>query len=67
MKDFNLKQWLIENKSGMYSKTSINEALDADNAFTDGDENRGDMNEINPAALGLGQAVADTEMEKQDC
>lgn len=66
MTNFNLKQWLIENKSGMYSKVSLNESLDAEKAFADGNENREDLEEINPAALGVGQAVADREMQKQD-
>ena len=66
MDQFNFKQWLIENKAGAYSKTSLNEALDAKKAFADDNENRGDMNEVNPAALGVGQAEADAEMQKQD-
>ena len=66
MTNFNLKQWLIENKSGMYSKISLNESLDPKKAFADDNENRGDLEEINPAALGVGQAVADREMQKQD-
>ena len=66
MKDFNLKQWLFENKMGAYEKASRLKEFDVDDAFADGSENRGDMNEINPAALGVGQAKADAEMEKQD-
>jgi hypothetical protein len=66
MKNFNLKQWLIENKSGMYTKTSLKEGLDAGNAFADDSENREDLEEVNPTALGVGQAVADREMQKQD-
>lgn len=66
MKDFNLKQWLFENKLGAYEKASLLKELNADDAFADGHENRGDMNEINPAVLGVGQAEADVEMQKQD-
>jgi hypothetical protein len=63
MDNFNLKGWLIENKAGVYSKTDIPEEFDVE-----GDEtvNRGDLSEVNPAALGVGQAVADREMQKQD-
>ena len=66
MKNFNFKQWLIDNKSGMYSKTSLKEALDPENGFADDNLNRGDMYEINPASLGIGQATADAEMQMQD-
>jgi len=66
MDQFNLKQWLIENKAGIYTKTSLNEALDSEKAFADDYINRGDLKEMNPAALGLGQAEADIEMQKQD-
>lgn len=66
MKDFNLKQWLFENKMGAYEKASRLKEFNVDDAFEDGSENRGDMNEINPATLGVGQAQADAEMEKQD-
>lgn len=69
MKNFNLKQWLIENKAGVYSKTNIFEDYDVQGDET---ENRGDMDsdanlqELNPAALGVQQAVADRQMQKQD-
>ena len=69
MKNFNLKQWLIENKAGVYSKTDIPEDFDVTGDET---ENRGDMNsdgtlqELNPAALGVQQAAADRQMQKQD-
>jgi len=66
MDQFNLKQWLIENKAGVYSRTSLNEALDPEKAFADDNTNRDDLQEVDPAALGLGQAVADREMQKQD-
>lgn len=66
MTQFDLKQWLIENKSGMYSKVSLNEALDPEKAFGDDNTNRDDLQEIDPATLGVGQAVADREMQKQD-
>lgn len=46
MDNFNMKQWLQENKMGPYSKTLLNE--------------------INPAALGVGQEEADEEMQQQD-
>lgn len=63
MKNFNLKQWLIESKAGMYSKTDIPEDFDVTGDET---ENRGDLQELNPAALGVQQAVADRQMQKQD-
>lgn len=69
MKDFNLKQWLIENKSGIYSKVTISEEF---NVHGDETLNRSDMDddgtikELNPAALGVPQAVADREMQKKD-
>lgn len=66
MTDFNLKQWLIENKSGIYSKVSLNEGLSAEKAFADDNENRGDLKEINPATLGVDQAAADARMQQQD-
>lgn len=66
MTDFNLKQWLFENKMGAYEKASRLKELDVDSAFEDGDENRGDLQEVDPAALGVGQAEADAEMEKRD-
>lgn len=66
MTDFDLKQWLFENKVGAYEKASRLKELNADEAFGDGDENRGDLQEVDPAALGVGQAEADAEMEKQD-
>lgn len=66
MKDFDLKQWLFENKLGAYEKASLLKELNVDGAFADGYENRGDMNEVNPATLGVGQAEADAEMQKQD-
>lgn len=63
MKNFNLKQWLIENKAGVYSKIDIPEDFDVH-----GDEtlNRSDLQELDPAALGTPQAVADRQMQKQD-
>lgn len=66
MSDFNLKQWLFENKMGAYEKASRLKELEVDKAFGDGDENRGDLDEVNPAALGVGQEEADAEMQKQD-
>lgn len=66
MDQFNLKKWLIENKAGVYSRTSLNEALDPEKAFADDTTNRDNLQEIDPATLGIGQAVADREMEKQD-
>lgn len=66
MDQFNFKQWLMENRAGAYSKVSLNEALDPNKAFADDNTNRGDLQEIDPAALGVGQAVADREMQKQD-
>lgn len=66
MNNFDLKQWLFENKLGAYGKASRLKELDVDKAFGDGDENRGDLKEVNPATLGVGQAAADAEMEKQD-
>lgn len=59
MNDFNLKQWLFENKMGAYEKASRLKELDVDKAFGDGDENRSDMSEIT-------QDEADIEMQKQD-
>ena len=66
MKDFNLKQWLFENKLGAYEKASRMNEFYSEDGYSDEVENRGDMNEIDPATLGIGQAVADAEMEKQD-
>lgn len=66
MTDFNLKQWLFENRLGAYGKASLLREFDSEDGFSDETTNRGDMNEINPAALGVGQAVADAEMQKQD-
>jgi hypothetical protein len=59
MKDFDLKQWLFENKLGSYEKASRLKEFNTDDAFSDGNENRGDMSEIT-------QAVADAEMERED-
>lgn len=128
MDNFNLKQFLIESRAGMYSKTSINEnaLLDAETLageiakqhpeiiryHHDGDTRKfqdaifkyageilqdagiplqtvrglaydadwamdlvsntksalenSDLNEIDPAALGIGQATADAKMQQQD-
>lgn len=66
MTDFNLKQWLFENKLGAYQKASLLKEFNVDDAFTDGSENREDLEEVNPAALGVGQAMADAKMQKQD-
>lgn len=66
MTDFNLKQWLFENKLGAYQKASLLKEFNAEDGFADDNKNRDDMNEVNPAALGVGQAVADAEMQKQD-
>lgn len=63
MKNFNLKQWLIENKAGVYSKTDIPEDFDVQGDET---ENRSDLQELNPASLGMQQAVADSNMQKRD-
>lgn len=57
-----MKQWLIENKAGVYSKVRSEDF----NVHGDENVNRDDLEEINPAALGVGQAVADQEMQKQD-
>jgi len=67
MKDFNLKNWLISNKAGMYSKV-LKEATNFSDVSggTDQIQNRGDLDEINPAALGAPQAAADMAMQKQD-
>ena len=46
MDNFNMKQWLQENKVGPYTKTLLNE--------------------MNPAALGMGQEEADDEMLAKD-
>jgi len=62
MDNFNLKGWLIEKKAGIYSKTRSEEF----NVHGDENVNRGDLSEVDPAALGVGQAVADREMQKQD-
>jgi hypothetical protein len=62
MDNFNLKGWLIEKKAGVYSKTRSEEF----NVHGDENVNRGDLSEVDPAALGVGQAVADREMQKQD-
>ena len=66
MEQFNFKQWLMDNRMGAYSKASLRESLDVDGAFGDDNVNRDDLKELNPAALGVGQAVADREMQKQD-
>lgn len=66
MKDFDLKNWLFENKLGAYQKASRLKEFNVEDAFSDGDENRGDMNEVDPAALGVDQEEADIEMQKQD-
>lgn len=66
MNNFDLKQWLFENKVGAYGKASLLNEFNSKDGFSDETENRDDMNEVNPAALGVGQAVADAEMEKQD-
>lgn len=63
MKNFNLKHWLVENRAGMYSKTDISEDFDVTGDET---ENRSDLQELNPATLGVQQAVADRQMQKQD-
>lgn len=63
MDNFNLKGWLIENKAGVYSKTDIPEDFDVTGDET---ENRGDLQELNPTALGAQQAVADRQMQEQD-
>lgn len=63
MKNFNLKQWLIENKAGVYSKTDIPEDFDV---LGDEIENRSDLQELNPTSLGMQQAVADSNMQKRD-
>jgi hypothetical protein len=62
MDNFNLKGWLIEKKAGIYSKVR------SEDFDVHGDENlnRGDLSEVDPAALGVGQAVADREMQKRD-
>jgi len=62
MDNFNLKGWLIEKKAGVYSKTRSEEF----NVHGEENVNRADLSEINPATLGIGQAVADREMQKQD-
>jgi hypothetical protein len=66
MSDFNLKQWLFENKMGAYQKASRLKEFNVEDGFSDETQNRDDMNEVNPAALGVGQAEADAEMQKQD-
>lgn len=66
MTDFNLKQWLFENKLGAYEKASRLKEFDSEDGFSDETTNRDDMNEVNPAALGMDQAMADAEMQKQD-
>lgn len=66
MEQFDLKQWLMENKAGAYSKALLKEEFDVDGAFGDDHVNRDDLEEINPAALGMGQDIADKEMQKQD-
>jgi hypothetical protein len=66
MSDFNLKQWLFENKLGAYEKASRLKEFNSEDGFSDETANRDDMNEVNPAALGVGQAEADAEMQKQD-
>lgn len=67
MDNFNLKQWLFENKSGMYSKvkyetTDFTEKSDV----TDQIQNRDDLEELSPAVLGIPQDVADARMQQQD-
>lgn len=59
MSDFNLKNWLFENKQGAYGKASLPREFDSEDGFSDGSTNRSDMNEIT-------QDVADAEMEKED-
>lgn len=66
MNNFDLKQWLFENKVGAYGKASLLNEFDSEDGFSDENKNRDDMNEINPASLGVGQAMADAEMQKQD-
>lgn len=66
MTDFDLKKWLIENRSGMYSKVAEADNYDETSDTTDQVTNRGDLEEINPAALGADQAAADAEMQKKD-
>jgi len=66
MNNFDLKQWLYENKQGAYEKAARLNELYSEDGYSDEVVNRDDMNEINPAALGVGQARADAEMQKQD-
>jgi len=66
MNNFDLKQWLFENKLGAYEKASNLKEFNVDDAFSDGEENRSVMSDINPTALGAGQAAADAQMQKQD-
>lgn len=66
MSNFDYKQWLFENRLGAYSKSSLLKEFNSEDGFSDEEQNRDDMNEINPAALGVGQAVADAEMERED-
>ena len=51
MDGFNLKQWLIKNKAGVYSKSK---------------SHKDELQELDPAALGAGQEEADIEMQKKD-
>jgi len=66
MNNFDLKQWLYENKQGAYGKAARLNEFYSEDGYSDEVVNRDDMNEINPAALGVGQARADAEMQKQD-
>lgn len=66
MDNFNMKQWLIENKSGMYSKTLSKEDYSEESAVTSQTQNRSDLSEMNPAALGAPQAAADARMQAKD-
>lgn len=55
MTGFNMKQWLQENKSGVYSKTMNSEELDMQE-----DDN------VSGTDLGVPQAAADAAMQQQD-
>lgn len=55
MTGFNMKQWLQENKSGVYSKTMNSEELEMQE-----DDN------VSGTDLGLPQAAADAAMQQQD-
>lgn len=66
MKDFDLKNWLIQNKSGMYSKVKKEVDFDEESLTSSQTQNRGDLDELNPTVLGIPQDVADAEMQKKD-